>query len=96
MFGAEAARSPEVVRPAPATPVAADTSLPGGQARPADPSPPHGHAHPADPSPPAGQSYPPNPSPPRGQAQLKFCTQCGMRLGQGHRFCGFCGNPTDS
>ncbi|GGO10856.1 zinc ribbon domain-containing protein [Microbispora bryophytorum] len=96
VFGAEAARSPEVVGPAPAAPVAADASLPGGQARPADPSPPRGHAHPADPSPPAGQSYPPNPSPPRGQAQLKFCTQCGMRLGQGHRFCGFCGNPTDS
>ncbi|MFF4778439.1 zinc ribbon domain-containing protein [Microtetraspora fusca] len=37
----------------------------------------------------------PDPSPPRGQAQLKFCTQCGMRLGQGHRFCGFCGHPAD-
>ncbi|MCT9929995.1 hypothetical protein N5079_07145 [Planotetraspora sp. A-T 1434] len=35
-------------------------------------------------------------SPPRGQAQMKFCTQCGMRLGQGHRFCGFCGHPADS
>ncbi|WP_143737168.1 zinc-ribbon domain-containing protein [Microbispora sp. GKU 823] len=74
----------------------ADPSPPGGQAYPADLSPPHGHAHPADPSPPRGHSYPPNPSPPRGQAQLKFCTQCGMRLGQGHRFCGFCGNPVDS
>ncbi|MEV0974165.1 zinc ribbon domain-containing protein [Microtetraspora glauca] len=39
---------------------------------------------------------PGDPSPPRGQAQLKFCTQCGMRLGQGHRFCGFCGHPADS
>ncbi|MEZ0075843.1 zinc ribbon domain-containing protein [Planotetraspora sp. GP83] len=35
-------------------------------------------------------------SPPRGPAQMKFCTQCGMRLGQGHRFCGFCGHPADS
>ncbi|MBB2745845.1 UNVERIFIED_ORG: hypothetical protein FHR35_005708 [Microbispora rosea subsp. rosea] len=96
VFGAEAARSPEVMGPAPVTPVPADPSPPGGQAHPADLSPPHGHAHPADPSPPRGHSYPPNPSPPRGQAQLKFCTQCGMRLGQGHRFCGFCGNPADS
>ncbi|MEU6409448.1 hypothetical protein [Microbispora sp. NPDC046933] len=113
VFGAEAARSPEVMGPAPvaATPVPsnpapsnpgpsnpgpADPSPPGGQAYPADLSPPHGHAHPGDPSPPRGHSYPPNPSPPRGQAQVKFCTQCGMRLGQGHRFCGFCGNPVDS
>ncbi|XVQ88582.1 hypothetical protein ACQP2K_14545 [Microbispora siamensis] len=96
VFGAEAARSPEVVGPPPATPVPADPSPPGAQSYPADPSPPHGHAHPADPSPPRGHSYPPNPSQPRGQAQLKFCTQCGMRLGQGHRFCGFCGNPVDS
>ncbi|MGI5490909.1 zinc ribbon domain-containing protein [Microtetraspora malaysiensis] len=49
-----------------------------------------GAAAPAAPARPA-----PDPSPPRGQAQLKFCTQCGMRLGQGHRFCGFCGHPAD-
>ncbi|WP_169944503.1 zinc ribbon domain-containing protein [Microbispora sp. H11081] len=101
VFGADAARSPEVMAPAPATPVpagaaSADPSPPGGQSYPADLSPPHGHAYPGDPAPPRGPSYPPNPSPPQGQAQLKFCTQCGMRLGQGHRFCGFCGNPTDS
>ncbi|MGI5159840.1 zinc ribbon domain-containing protein [Microbispora sp. CA-102843] len=84
VFGAEAARSPEVMGPPPATPA------------PADPSPPGGHSYPADPSPPHGHSYPADPSPPRGQAQVKFCTQCGMRLGQGHRFCGFCGNPVDS
>ncbi|MBX6385855.1 MAG: hypothetical protein IRZ07_23265 [Microbispora sp.] len=66
-FGAEAARSPEVVGPPPAGPGAAVP--PGGLASPADPSPPH------------------------GQAQLRFCTQCGMRLGRGHRFCGYCGNP---
>ncbi|GAB3161100.1 zinc ribbon domain-containing protein [Microbispora hainanensis] len=95
VFGAEAARSPDVVGPPPA-PVPADPSPAGGQAYPVDLSPPHGHAHPEDVSPPRGHSYPPNPSPPRGQAQLKFCTQCGMRLGQGHRFCGFCGNPVDS
>ncbi|GGL58624.1 tetratricopeptide repeat protein [Planomonospora parontospora] len=23
----------------------------------------------------------------------KYCTACGMRLGQAHRFCGFCGHP---
>ncbi|MFI7035412.1 zinc ribbon domain-containing protein [Microbispora rosea] len=95
VFGAEAARSPDVVGPPPA-PVPADPSPPGGHSYPADLSPAHGHAHPEEPSPPRGHSYPPNPSPPRGQAQLKFCTQCGMRLGQGHRFCGFCGNPADS
>ncbi|WP_067127862.1 zinc ribbon domain-containing protein [Microtetraspora malaysiensis] len=49
-----------------------------------------GTAAPAAAAPPA-----PDPSPPRGQAQLKFCTQCGMRLGPGHRFCGFCGHPAD-
>ncbi|WP_433413614.1 zinc ribbon domain-containing protein [Microtetraspora malaysiensis] len=49
-----------------------------------------GAAAPAAAAPPA-----PDPSPPRGQAQLKFCTQCGMRLGPGHRFCGFCGHPAD-
>lgn len=95
VFGAEAARSPDVMGPPPA-PVPADPSPPGGQAYPVEVSPPHGHAHPEDVSPPRGHSYPPNPSPPRGQAQLMFCTQCGMRLGQGHRFCGFCGNPADS
>jgi hypothetical protein len=25
-----------------------------------------------------------------------FCTQCGHRLGAGHRFCGFCGTPAGS
>ncbi|MBO3745691.1 zinc ribbon domain-containing protein [Streptosporangiaceae bacterium NEAU-GS5] len=35
-------------------------------------------------------------SPPQGRPQLKFCTQCGMRLGHGHRFCGFCGHPSDT
>ncbi|MEU8268371.1 hypothetical protein AB0B89_14515 [Sphaerisporangium sp. NPDC049002] len=27
--------------------------------------------------------------------QVLFCTQCGMRLGRAHRFCGFCGHPVD-
>ncbi|WP_424534856.1 zinc ribbon domain-containing protein [Sphaerisporangium viridialbum] len=27
--------------------------------------------------------------------QVQFCTQCGMRLGKAHRFCGFCGHPAD-
>ncbi len=26
---------------------------------------------------------------------VKFCTQCGMRLGHGHRFCGFCGTAVE-
>ncbi|MFC4532350.1 hypothetical protein [Sphaerisporangium dianthi] len=30
-----------------------------------------------------------------GGGQVLFCTQCGMRLGRAHRFCGFCGNPVD-
>ncbi|MEW9527786.1 zinc ribbon domain-containing protein [Microbispora sp. NPDC049125] len=74
----------------------ADPSPPGGRSFPADLSPPGGRSFPADPSPPGGRPFPADSSPPRGQAQVKFCTQCGMRLGQGHRFCGFCGNPADS
>ncbi|MFC4585012.1 zinc ribbon domain-containing protein [Sphaerisporangium corydalis] len=27
--------------------------------------------------------------------QVVFCTQCGMRLGKAHRFCGFCGHAVD-
>ncbi|MBB6474761.1 zinc ribbon domain-containing protein [Sphaerisporangium rubeum] len=27
--------------------------------------------------------------------QLQFCTQCGMRLGKAHRFCGFCGHAVE-
>ncbi|GAA3822042.1 hypothetical protein GCM10022226_48040 [Sphaerisporangium flaviroseum] len=27
--------------------------------------------------------------------QVVFCTQCGMRLGKAHRYCGFCGHPVD-
>lgn len=82
-FGAEAARSGEVAGPAPHAGAEA-AGVPG------DPSPPGGRSYP-----PAGRSHPADPSPPRGQAQIKFCTQCGMRLGQGHRFCGYCGNPVD-
>jgi hypothetical protein len=26
---------------------------------------------------------------------MQFCTQCGMRLGHAHRFCGFCGHPVE-
>jgi hypothetical protein len=33
--------------------------------------------------------------PPPGAGQ-RFCTQCGMRLGHAHRFCGFCGHPVES
>jgi hypothetical protein len=27
---------------------------------------------------------------------VKFCTACGMRLGQAHRFCGYCGQPIET
>ncbi|WP_155339943.1 hypothetical protein [Acrocarpospora corrugata] len=62
--------------------------------------------HPPIPHQPPGSDM----SPPLGQAQLgqqpmqvqvgqmgtqKFCTQCGMRLGHAHRFCGFCGHASD-
>ncbi|MEO3857624.1 hypothetical protein [Acrocarpospora sp. B8E8] len=64
-----------------------------------------GGSHPSIPPPPPGSDM----SPPLGQAQLgqpmpvqvgqmgmqKFCTQCGMRLGHAHRFCGFCGHAAD-
>jgi hypothetical protein len=26
----------------------------------------------------------------------EYCTQCGMRRGRAHRFCGFCGHPADA
>ncbi|MFC3981797.1 hypothetical protein [Streptosporangium jomthongense] len=26
----------------------------------------------------------------------KYCTACGMRLGPAHRFCGYCGHPTEA
>lgn len=101
VFGAEAARSPEVVGSAASYDVPgqgvdvsappADLSPPYGQEHPSNP--PRGQAYPADQSPPYGHAHPADQSRPRGQAQMKFCTQCGMRLGQGHRFCGYCGNP---
>ncbi|MEV0587936.1 zinc ribbon domain-containing protein [Nonomuraea sp. NPDC050310] len=28
--------------------------------------------------------------------EVKFCTACGMKLGRGHRFCGFCGHPSET
>jgi hypothetical protein len=28
--------------------------------------------------------------------QPEYCTQCGMRRGRAHRFCGFCGHPADT
>ncbi|MGP3962700.1 hypothetical protein ACTWPT_42575 [Nonomuraea sp. 3N208] len=27
---------------------------------------------------------------------IKYCTSCGMRLGQAHRFCGYCGHPIET
>ncbi|NUR93468.1 MAG: hypothetical protein HOY71_56140 [Nonomuraea sp.] len=30
------------------------------------------------------------------QANVKYCTDCGMRLGAAHRFCGFCGHPIET
>ncbi|MFG1944815.1 hypothetical protein [Nonomuraea sp. NPDC048826] len=30
------------------------------------------------------------------QPTLTFCTACGMRLGQAHRFCGYCGQPIET
>ncbi|WP_214109334.1 zinc ribbon domain-containing protein [Acrocarpospora catenulata] len=56
------------------------------QPPPSDLSPPRGQAHVGQPIQ-VGQM---------GHPQVKFCTQCGMRLGHGHRFCGFCGHPTDA
>ncbi|MFC4059647.1 hypothetical protein ACFOWE_15185 [Planomonospora corallina] len=35
------------------------------------------------------------PQPVAGGAGQKYCTACGMRLGQAHRFCGFCGHPAE-
>ncbi|MFD2353683.1 hypothetical protein ACFSTC_37140 [Nonomuraea ferruginea] len=30
------------------------------------------------------------------ESSVKFCTACGMRLGQAHRFCGYCGQPIET
>ncbi|SEG85619.1 hypothetical protein SAMN05444920_105564 [Nonomuraea solani] len=27
---------------------------------------------------------------------IKYCTSCGMRLGPAHRFCGYCGHPSET
>lgn len=35
-----------------------------------------------------------SPNPVLTAQEQRYCTGCGMRLGQGHRFCGFCGLPT--
>lgn len=35
-------------------------------------------------------------TPPGGTQSMRFCTQCGMRLGHAHRFCGFCGHPVEA
>ncbi|WP_067183817.1 zinc ribbon domain-containing protein [Microtetraspora niveoalba] len=79
--------------PAPGTPVSSAPVSPG----PVSPGPdaPGGEAAVPGTVPPFEARPAADPSPPHGQAQLKFCTQCGMRLGQGHRFCGFCGHPAD-
>jgi len=56
-----------------------------------------GGSHPSRPAPPMHVPLQaPDFSPPRGQAQVQFCTQCGMRLGHNHRFCGFCGHASDA
>ena len=33
------------------------------------------------------------PAPSRDKTSASFCTQCGHRLADQHRFCGFCGTP---
>ncbi|TKK83917.1 hypothetical protein FDA94_31615 [Herbidospora galbida] len=47
-------------------------------------------------SPAGGQPHVSNPGSNPGGTSKKFCTQCGMRLGHAHRFCGFCGHPSDA
>ncbi|MER7499858.1 zinc ribbon domain-containing protein [Nonomuraea pusilla] len=31
-----------------------------------------------------------------GEPVIAFCVSCGMRLGAGHRFCGYCGHPVET
>lgn len=33
---------------------------------------------------------------PMDTAAQKYCTACGMRLGPAHRFCGYCGHPSET
>jgi hypothetical protein len=30
------------------------------------------------------------------ETSVKYCTACGMRLGPAHRFCGYCGHPSET
>ncbi|MEV0200154.1 hypothetical protein [Nonomuraea sp. NPDC050691] len=30
------------------------------------------------------------------ETSVKYCTACGMRLGAAHRFCGYCGHPSET
>ncbi len=30
------------------------------------------------------------------EGPMKYCVSCGMRLGAGHRFCGYCGHPIET
>ncbi|NRQ38821.1 zinc ribbon domain-containing protein [Nonomuraea sp. NN258] len=30
------------------------------------------------------------------EQSVKYCTSCGMRLGPAHRFCGYCGHPSET
>ncbi|MFI6909548.1 hypothetical protein ACIBKY_50370 [Nonomuraea sp. NPDC050394] len=40
------------------------------------------------------QALQPAPNPVLIASEQRYCTGCGMRLGHGHRFCGYCGLPT--
>ncbi|RJL20533.1 zinc ribbon domain-containing protein [Bailinhaonella thermotolerans] len=65
---------------------------------PSDPGPPYGAGgvsgarHPSDPG---GTSPRPAAGGDGARPHQRFCTQCGMRLGQAHQFCAFCGHPAD-
>ncbi|GGK88806.1 hypothetical protein Sme01_02030 [Sphaerisporangium melleum] len=86
--------SPGAAQPAGSAPGAAGVPSPGGASWPPQGTqamePPYPAERAGDPSPPAGV-----PVPAPGGTQARFCTQCGMRLGKAHRFCGFCGNPVE-
>ncbi|MFI7442346.1 hypothetical protein [Nonomuraea indica] len=47
------------------------------------------------PAPTAADAAPAAPGAPPG-GSVAYCTACGMRLGPAHRFCGYCGHPSET
>ncbi|MEV5409315.1 hypothetical protein AB0K60_10840 [Thermopolyspora sp. NPDC052614] len=74
----------------------AEIGLQGANLPPQQGAPLGAPAYPGDLPHPAVPHPRPTEVPVGGTQTMRFCTQCGMRLGHAHRFCGFCGHPVES